>query len=765
MVVDPPAGGWRLKAGTAWLEPNTEPVPCGAAPPAEKLKEGALPDPEAPPNMGAALLVLVPWFAPNSEPPVPVGVDALPVPLPNWKGEEVPDGAEPAPKENVAPEPGAAEPAALLPLLPEAKGLLNPPLGAVAPPVLAPPKLKLKPPVLEAVFDDAPPKPTGPALAVPPFCAGADDAPKRPVEGAAGWLPPKLKRGAESPSAPPLLKAFFFAGEGSSCFMGLPNMLFAAAPAGGDLGAPNMGFDAVADGPKLKIGLGASAFAAVESVVGADVAPNRGCCGCVVGVVAPLPNKLPAVLAGFEPKRDPAVPAAGAVADEAALPNRLAAGLGASPAEAFAGSLGLAPNMGDGADSVGLPACPNKLDALVVVSAGLEASGLAPKRLDAGLGASVVFGASVVAGLDWNIEVPKGEGADAGGLVSKKLFLAGCDSFSLSDSPPSLLVASVLAPVDDSLAEDASCFAAPKILDEAVPFGAKMELPDAAPELPNMDEAPAGVEAGANLMGVVEGFQVWSATAGFSDTASETDSDTASDSGSGSGSDASIFSSMRTGWPSPPLVTRSNRLRPGVLSRVSGALDRPAPRPPAVKVGFLPKRLDPTCDPVSPTPLAATLGSSLWPASWLSSWSDSDSLSASASTPLFLAELASDRYPKMLPPAPPGADGPPGGLRFVKTERAKLLLAAGLLAPKELGLGAVAAGSPAGLGLLAIFSKSDLAEDGVDFCSLVGCSSLTDAFLLFLLTEGVDVVATGAATGPDSSSNARRLPFRAGVSE
>jgi hypothetical protein len=70
-----------LKAGTAWLEPNTEPVPCDAAPPAEKLKEEALPGPEALPNMGAE--VLVPWFAPNSEPPVAVGADALPLPLPN----------------------------------------------------------------------------------------------------------------------------------------------------------------------------------------------------------------------------------------------------------------------------------------------------------------------------------------------------------------------------------------------------------------------------------------------------------------------------------------------------------------------------------------------------------------------------------------------------------------------------------------------------------------------------------------------------------
>jgi hypothetical protein len=192
----------------------------------------------------------------------------------------------------MGPEPGAAGVPALLPLLPEANGLLKL-LPDVAPAVLAPPKLKLKPPEPdpEPVFDDGPPKPTGPALAVLPFCAGADDAPNMLVAGAVGWLLAKLNMGVESPPVPPPLNNFFFAGDGSSCFMGLPNRLpealAPAAAAAGDFGAPNIGFDAAADGaallvllpPKSKLGFGASVFAAVESVVAPDVAPKSGCCG------------------------------------------------------------------------------------------------------------------------------------------------------------------------------------------------------------------------------------------------------------------------------------------------------------------------------------------------------------------------------------------------------------------------------------------------------------------------------------------------------
>lgn len=121
---------------------------------------------------------------------------------------------------------------------------------------------------------------------------------------------------------------------------------------------------------------------------------------------------------------------------------------------------------------------------MVFASVGFAASvlgALDPKRLDVGLGASVTFGASVVDGLDWKSEEPKGDCA-ATGLVSKKLFLGGCDSFSLSDSPPSLPASSELAPVDGSFVDWPN-------LDVAVPFGANMEPAELAPELPNKELA------------------------------------------------------------------------------------------------------------------------------------------------------------------------------------------------------------------------------------------------------------------------------------
>lgn len=112
-------------------------------------------------------------------------------------------------------------------------------LPFAAPSVLAPPKLKVKPAEPEPVFDDAPAK-MGAALAVLPFCAGADDAAKIPDVEAGGWLvAPKLNKGAELPSALPPLNIFFLAGDGSSCFMGLPNILFPEAPEGGDCGRLN----------------------------------------------------------------------------------------------------------------------------------------------------------------------------------------------------------------------------------------------------------------------------------------------------------------------------------------------------------------------------------------------------------------------------------------------------------------------------------------------------------------------------------------------
>lgn len=93
----------------------------------------------------------------------------------------------------------------------------------------------------------------------------------------------------------------------------------------------------------------------------------------------------------------------------------------------------------------------------------------------------------------------------------------------------------------------------------------------------------------------------------------------------------------------------------------------------------------------------------------------------------------------------------------MKTERAKLL-PPGLFAEKALAfamagfseLWAVAAG------LLAIFSNSDLeAEEGVGLCILAGCSSLTEAFLLFLVKAGVANAGSSL-----SMSIALRLPLR-----
>ena len=65
--------------------------------------------------------------------------------------------------------------------------------------------------------------------------------------------------------------------------MGLPNMLLDDALVGGDLGAPNKGFEAVTDGtaaellPKLNIGFVASDLAIAGSAGVGGAAPNKGC--------------------------------------------------------------------------------------------------------------------------------------------------------------------------------------------------------------------------------------------------------------------------------------------------------------------------------------------------------------------------------------------------------------------------------------------------------------------------------------------------------
>jgi hypothetical protein len=194
-----------------------------------KLNTGAAP-PAFPPKEGVTEL---PWFAfpPNREPPEGGAVVAGEGP-PNWNDEPPVDGVVEPPKLNMPPVAGAAGAAGLSPPLPPAaKGLL--PVGADAPP---PPKLKLNPPA--PALDEAPPK-----LGAPEDAGGVavEDAPNRLVVGWL-WPPPKLKMGAAEPE--PLAPVNdFLAGEGSSCFMGLPlNMEFWPAPVGGDLGAPNRGF-------------------------------------------------------------------------------------------------------------------------------------------------------------------------------------------------------------------------------------------------------------------------------------------------------------------------------------------------------------------------------------------------------------------------------------------------------------------------------------------------------------------------------------------
>jgi hypothetical protein len=189
-------------------------------------------------------------------------------------------------------------------------------------------------------------------------------------------------------------------------------------------------------------------------------------------------------------------------------------------------------------------------------------SDLVPNKLVAGFVGSPALDGSV-AGLGAKRD-PKFAGA-AEALDSNSDFL-GASSFSLSDSPPVLSACSETGV--DSFSVGLSCLAAPNRLDVGG-FEANKELVGAEVAFPNK-EAAWLVDAepdGANLIGVVLGFQVWST--GFSAAVSS-------------------FSPIRTGCPSLSLVTRSNKLRPGVLSLVPGALD-PAARP-LVGAGFCPNR-------------------------------------------------------------------------------------------------------------------------------------------------------------------------------
>ena len=196
-----------------WLDPNVGAEFCAGEAPV-KLNPGAPVDPDAPPKAGALLLLPAPK----------AGVDVALLAPPNWNGLEPPEGAVVAPKLNMPPGADDGVEAALPPSLPEENGLLNdeeaefpPNWKPNDPPELVEFAPKDEPALLAAGVVEAPPN-RGVEVPEPP-----------PNEGAAGAAeaPPKLKMGAaEAPVLPP--SNAFLAGDGPSCFMGLPSS--AAAP-------------------------------------------------------------------------------------------------------------------------------------------------------------------------------------------------------------------------------------------------------------------------------------------------------------------------------------------------------------------------------------------------------------------------------------------------------------------------------------------------------------------------------------------------------
>lgn len=213
--------------------------------------------------------------------------------------------------------------------------------------------------------------------------------------------------------------------------------------------------------PKLKMGAAeAGAEVAGASVLGA--APNSG----LEGAAEAPPNRFELVVVLLAPNNGAAVvDAAGSAA-------------AGSVAVCFVGSAGLAPKSVEdcitGVDSpVLLASPPNRLEA-----AGLAAG--APNRLEAGLAGSA--GLSVPAGLAPNRPL---ELAEPVGLNSNAGFFAGCESFSLSDSSPSLPV-----PAAGAAGLSEAGLAAPKRLEGAVLLGAKMP--------------PVGVDSAAGVAGLSE---------------------------------------------------------------------------------------------------------------------------------------------------------------------------------------------------------------------------------------------------------------------
>lgn len=358
--------------GGLGFDAKTDPVSalagCGDA--EVKLKDGPPPGVKAPPNDGVGLLA----WPPNNEPPA--GVDEAPLAPPNWKEVDPPvPGAEAPPKLKRLPGADVDAAPALLPPTPDAKGLLNAvPVEAVA---AAPPEpnWKLKPPDPVFAVEEVPPKLIEPVAL--PVGAGVDEPPNIPP-GAA--VVPKFSLGAEEPPLLPPLNALF-AGDGSSCFMGLPlkREPVGAVIEGGDFGAPNSDIGAGCAGaaglspvleelPKLKVGAGGCCLAVgagVEERVGvaaAELLPEPSPPKSGFNGAAPLPNK-PGALPPLAPKRELGLSVAAALIASEPEPNNPPAGV--LPELAFSSDFG-AETFPNRVGALPLGLAPNKV---LVVSA------------------------------------------------------------------------------------------------------------------------------------------------------------------------------------------------------------------------------------------------------------------------------------------------------------------------------------------------------------------------------------------------------------
>jgi hypothetical protein len=381
-----------------------------------------------------------------------------------------------------------------------------------------PPAEKLKPNpgalLLAFVLEFAPK-----LLPLSPLLAGGFDAAPNtlvddvPSEGL------KLKVGAEVGARAELVGPDLD-GDSLSCFMGLP----AKAEAGlllatGDLGTPNRG----AEAPFALVILLPGAFKKLnDGVAGGCVVAGAVAVVVVASLDAPppkrgfadadelLPNKLLAEVAGFGANRE----AAGALSLGAALDElKRLVDLEASDVSDLPASVGFEPKrvddcMTDFDGSAGAVAAVKRLEAELV--------GAGPKMPEVGLGASASLVPSVEAvglGAKRADALEEGKGDCLASAVDLD---APWELFSLSDSAPSL-VASSAGFADSAAFLLESSALAPKILEDGpavLVLGAKTE-PAEAVEVPKMEVlAPVVGAAGANLMGALLGFHVWSLAGG-----------------------------------------------------------------------------------------------------------------------------------------------------------------------------------------------------------------------------------------------------------